>query len=179
MFEGFRNLFQIPNLGGSGMPIGFTTRAVGVPFLKTLTYGDFTGIATADQTVTSGKWNTVGYYTVSAQRFATWGQGSIALDPMNQGKVFLDAENTSGVDIDGVVRLVIANANETETKVVLEERTEKLSENSTDMTKWIRMSEYPIKAGEDSKLMIQFKPDTSGTLDCGETIIYIDITEYQ
>ncbi len=182
ILNGFRNIFG--NMAGgivgvSGLPLGLTTSPRGTPFKKRLVYSDFVGIATADQTVTAGKYVTVGTYTIGAQKYATFGFGNVQLDPMNQGRIAIDTENTSGVDIDGWIRLLIANASETAVYTALEERTETLSENLTDMSKWLPLTEYGIKAGEDSKLIIQFKPDTSGTLDSGETLVYIDITEWQ
>jgi len=165
--------------GGQPLALGLTRSPNGTPFKKTLQYTDFTGIATTDQTVTAGKWNTIGTYTVSSQQFATVGYGRINDHPENQGKVFIDTEDTSGTDIDGWIRIALANAQETQVVVVLEERTETLSLGESDTRQRLHMPEYPLWAGEDSKILIQFKPDSSGTVDSGETIIYIDATLYQ
>lgn len=164
-----------------GLPLGMTTKPIGVPFKRTLAVSDFTGIATADQTVTAGTYGTIGTFTVPAQQFATVGVGTLANEPENQGKVFMDLENTAGTDVDGVVRVVLANAQETGTITTVEERTERLSDNPTDQTKWIHQVEYPVKVGEDSKIIIQFKADGSGLkyVDTAETTIFLDITLYQ
>lgn len=164
-----------------GLPLGMTTKPIGVPFKRTLSSVDFTGIATADQTVTAGTFGTVGTFTVSAQQFATVGVGTLNNEPENQGKIFIDLEDTGGTDLDGVVRLLLANAQETGTITVLEERTERLSENNTNQTLWIHMPEYPVKVGEDSKIILQFKSDGSGTkvVDTGETTLFVDVTIYQ
>lgn len=185
LFSNLQNLLKgaasaaVPS--GAGTGLGFTTNPVGVPFKKTLTVSDFSGIGDGDVTVTAGTYTTIGTYTVGAQRAATVGQGSIQNDPVNQGKIFIDLEDGTAADLDGWVRVVLANANETRTEVVLELRTERLSENPTDDTKWFHQPEFPLKVGEDSKILIQFKADGSGTKTVSATNskIYLDITEYQ
>jgi len=167
--------------------LGFTsTIPPGTPFPKTLTSADFlitasTGIGIADVTVTAAVFNELGHYTVPAQTFATFGQNSVANFAENQGRWFVDIEDTGGVDMDGLVRLVLRNAQGTTSRVITEQRTEVLSENPTDTTKWIRLPEVPLWVGEDSQLVLFFKPDSVPTLICdtAETIILIDITLYQ
>jgi len=181
---------MLKNIGGGalGAPTasgstGFTTNPAGTAFKQTLVTGSFTGIASSDQTVTNAQYNTIGYKNIGAQQAGTLGWGNLQNDPANQGKVFIDIENTSGTDIDGWIRVQLANASETRVETLFEMRTERLSENPTDDTKWIHVPEYALKVTEDSKILLQFKPDGSAgstqVVDKDETVIYMDVTIYQ
>ena len=168
--------------------LGFSERRPpGTPFPRTLTKADFqivsgsSGIGNADVTVTAGVFNELGRFTVQAQTFATFGQNASANFPENQGKWFVDLEDTGGADMDGLIRLSLRNAQGTTTRVITEQRTEVLSENATDTTKQIHLPETQLWVGEDSQLLLEFQPDSAPTLivDTNETNILIDVTIYQ
>jgi len=153
-----------------------TTKPKGAVFKKTLEHGDF---KTADVACTANVWNEIGSYTVGAQQAATFGQGTLGMPSEQVGRVFFDIEDTSGNDYDGLVRFAIQNAQGTQEVVIMEERTEVLSENPTDMTKWKVLPEANVWALEDSKLVIKFKPSSASTIDYGETTLHCPITIYQ
>jgi hypothetical protein len=165
--------FANPLSSGKGL---VTSKPSGAKFLRTLEHADF---KTADFLCVASVWNEIGSFTVGAQQFATFGQGAIGTPSEQVGRVAVDIENTSGTDYDGLVRFAIQNAQGTQEVVVMEERTEKLSENLTDMTKWVVMPESTVWASEDSKLVLKFKPATADTVDYGETTAHIPVTIYQ
>ena len=108
--------------------------------------------------------------------------GKTGLPSEQVGRLFIDTEDTGGVDLDGTIRIFLENAQGTQSVMVLEERTEKLSENPTDMTKWITVPEFNVWAAEDSKITVKIYPDTGElayVVDSGETIMYVPITLYQ
>jgi len=151
-----------------------------VGFPKTLTVANF---FTADQTsLSTSQFNTLGTYTVSTQTAVSIGFG----DPNvgsggNQGKLFIDLENTSSTDNDGLVRIVISNAQGTKKFVVLEERTERLSIGATAPSERFPLPEqmqFPL-VGEDSIIEVQFKPDSDTVVGNDESQLELPITLYQ
>ncbi|MHA1864999.1 MAG: hypothetical protein ACTSWZ_00710 [Candidatus Heimdallarchaeaceae archaeon] len=161
-----------------GFGVGLPTGRRGFP--KVLTASD--GMS-ADVDCASGKYTKIWEYTIPAQQSITVGYG---LPNTNEtGRLFIDTEDTSGNDVDGWIRIAVANANETAIDVVFEQRTEILSENATDMTKWVSLPEiksYPALGRlpkEDDRIQILFKPDSACTVDYGETIIFLPVTVYQ
>jgi hypothetical protein len=171
MFEGIRQMF-------SGIGI---LAPVKRPFHKVLEHKNF---ATADVTCGSNEvFTKIGEYTVPAQQQIAIGYG---LPNTNEtGRLFVDLEDTTGADVDGWVRIAVANANETAIDVVLEQRTEILSENATDMTKWVSLPEitsYPVLGRiprEDDRIQLWVKPDISGKIiDYGETTIHLPVSVY-
>jgi len=158
-------------------PRGLTTsRPTGAVFLKTLRHADF---KTADVACNANTWNEIGAFTVGNQQACTYGQGRLGMPSEQVGRIAIDIENTSGSDYDGTIRLALENAQGTHSVTVMEERTEKLSENLTDHTKWAVLPEFNVWALEDSKLVIKFYPSTADTVDYGETTMYIPVTIYQ
>lgn len=161
---------------------GFATRPVGTPFPQTLNKTSFTGIATADQTVTAGQYGQIGYYTVKAQQMATFGIGNLKDNAENQGKCYISLYNTTDTAaIAGWIRLVQKDANQLSLDPVLEQRSEILAMNSTDPTKWERLLEHQVWAKEDSLLSLEVKLDGSGAkvIDYESAVIRIDATIYQ
>ncbi|MEM5867229.1 MAG: hypothetical protein QXG39_04850 [Candidatus Aenigmatarchaeota archaeon] len=151
------------------------------PFHKVLEHKDF---ANADVTLGANTvFTKIGEYVVPAQQQIAIGYG--VPNTNETGRLFVDLEDTAGNDIDGWVRIAVANANETAIDVVLEQRTEILSENPTDMTKWVSLpeiKEYPVLGRiprEDDRIQIYVKPDVSGKIvDFGETVIHLPVSVY-
>lgn len=136
-------------------------------FDKTLTLAEMTAkVLNTDANV----YNRVYEYVVGAQQQATWGSGSIVNGVDNRGKLTLSFKDANGNEIKGWVRLAITDANEIQKYVVFEERTERLTD--------YRLSEYNTLAKEDSKLVIEFQPDTSATIDTSNSTGLLPITIY-
>ena len=121
----------------------------------------------------------IGYYKVPAQLQATWGSTEmIAGQP--QGAVGYIALKTSTLsDIDGVVRLSIANATETTEIVVMEERTERFRASQYDRTQGVLIPEFSVRAKQDSYLLIKMKGDSAATISVADSTILLPITIYQ
>lgn len=139
---------------------------------------------TADVVCQPSQWNKVGEVTVPAQQEVTFG----ANDPTGGSSVagastYLKLDNSSDAQLHGKVRFALTNANETNTIIVMENRTEKLSADQNDRTKAVLLPEYPTKAREDSKLQILFYPDGSSAVtidyDGTDTDAQIPVTVYQ
>jgi hypothetical protein len=95
----------------------------------------------------------------------------------------MNLANGSSVDIDGLVRLRLTNAQETAQLDVVEQRTERLRASQNDRTQAYLLPEYGVNAVEDSKLVIDFKVDGASnvTFDYNDTDskFLIPVTIYQ
>lgn len=150
-------------------------------FPRILTTADW---FSADKVCQPSQWNKVGEYTVPAQQEITFGANDPTGGTSIAGRsVYLRFDNTSGTQLHGKVRFVLTNANETRTEVVMEEHTRKLSADQNDRTKAVLLPEFAMRAGEDSKLLIQFYPDDSSAVtvdqDGTNTSLLIPVTVYQ
>lgn len=144
------------------------------------TYGltDF-GI-TANKTVVPAQWNTVGVLTVPAGQMITFGANEATSLAGGSGApaylAFYEDGGAQGTIVAGVVRLAIANATQTNVVVLAELRTERLAADQTDRNKAALVPEggvyrtkgKPTYAQRDSKLLIQFYPDSATS----KTIVY-------
>jgi len=123
-------------------------------FTRTYTLADF-GV-TANVSIPANSWTTLGTVTVPAQQQVTFGSN----DPIGGGSIagapcyiIMDSD-TEDTRISGKLRLAITNANETNTVVVMEETTQKMSSSRDDRTKAVLLPEYTVRAKEDSKLQV-------------------------
>lgn len=135
--------------------------------------GDFSlaGSATA---VTTTAFQRVGSLTVGAQTEATFGAGAIANGVDFRRNIVMDFKDNAGTpaNIDNMrVRLVITNAQETRRVVVAEE----LSQN---LRSGVALGEYPIRALQDDKLLIEVLPASNVTIGT-TTSVSIPTTIYQ
>lgn len=150
-------------------------------FPRTYNLADF-GV-TANVTLQPSQWAKVGSVTVPAQQKVTFGSGSLGATD-SRGQLYIRLCKEPGeLNVEGKVRLVLANANETKLVTVVEERSERLRASENDRTQCVLLGEYPMKAQEDSKLIIQIYIDSSvaETFDYDNTSskILIPVTVYQ
>ncbi len=138
---------------------------------------------TSDVTCQPEMWTTVGSVTVPAQQFVTFGIGSVANGVDTREVCYIKLVDSSGNQLHGKIRLVLADANLVKKIVVAEQRTERLSASENDRTQGFLLGEYPIRAKEDSKLLIEFYPDSTSAVtvdhDNAETKILVPVTVYQ
>jgi len=139
---------------------------------------------TANQTFLAGQYSRVGQVTVPAQQEVTFGANDATGGASVSGStVYLNLIDDSADEIDGTVRFVLANANETRREVVLEERTEKLRASQYDRTQAVLLPEQPLRAKEDSKLIIEIQVDGSSSVtfdyDATNSKALIPVTVYQ
>lgn len=149
------------------------------PFKRTYNNTDW-GL-TADVVCGAGQWTVIGEVTVPAQQEVTFGSNDptggagIAGSP-----VYVRIDDTSA-QLSGKIRFALTNANETNTIVVLEETTERLSASINDRTLAVLMPEFPTRAKEDSKLQILFYTASAKTIDFddADTVLQVPVTVYQ
>lgn len=117
-------------------------------------------------------------YTVPAQQMVTWGATEM-VSGQPQGAVgYIALKTSAGADINGVIRLSIRNAPETQEVVVMEERSEKFRASVYDRTLGVLIPEFSIRAKQDSKLVITMKGDSAATIDVGQSTIVLPLTVY-
>ena len=136
---------------------------------------------TSDVTCQPNMWTTIGTVTVPAQQYITFGIGTVANGVDTREVCYIDLKDGSDAAVDGKVRLVLANANLTKEIVVAEQRTERLRASQNDKTQGFLLGEYPVKAREDSKLLIKFYPDSSSavTVSATNSTLLVPVTVYQ
>jgi hypothetical protein len=150
-----------------------------VPFKRTYRKSDFGLIA--DVLLIQNKYTEIGSLKVPAQQELAYGSNESVSGRIQGAPAYINIYDTSA-QLSGVVRLVMSNANETETKVIMEESIERLSSDISDRTKAVLFPETKIRVKEDSKLKILFKADDTGkTIDfnAANTKFSIPVTVYQ
>lgn len=149
-------------------------------FPRTLGVTNFT---TADRTLVAQTYSRVGEIVVSAQQEATFGVSTLRSGGTEGEPIYMRFVDDGGTDIDGSVRLYIANAQETNRVLVMEERTERLIASQNDRTQAPLLMEFAQNAKEDSKLIIEFRPDSSTNVtfdhDAANSKFLIPVTFYQ
>lgn len=178
-------VFGINNLIGNVLG-GFGASSGSKAYPKTLQASDF---ATSASTVITSDYTKVGQYTIPAQQKINVGYGS-ASQPENQGYIYVSSKNETGASAEGMIRIVVANANETKSVKVFEERTDVLSGSATLKTQKVPLPEMEIasKFGripqEDDRIQLWFKADTAGTLGASGwsptlSTVYVPVSVYQ
>ena len=145
-------------------------------FTRTLNKTQLWANTGSDITATGSSWVRVGQYTIPAQQRIHLGYGVSGGNPEEIGHLHMDIMDDTGTNSvaeKGYIRVGYANANETITAVVFEERTEDLSDTSTSVgitrANELLMPEispeskgYPPQlAQEDSILFVDFKADAT------------------
>ena len=117
-----------------------------------------------------------------AGQFVTFGIGGIGAGVDTREPSYIRLDSTAG-QLTGTIRLVLTDPNEINTIVVAEQRTERFSADINDKSKSFLLGEYSRVAQQDSKLLIQFKPDSATAVtvdyDDADTVILIPVTVYQ
>ncbi len=180
-------------LGGIGLGGGFGAAGGGAPttqgatglinappagtnaFPRTLRADDFNSVTIA---VSATEFSRLGKFTVPAQQAAQFGQGS-PQEPDNQGYLSIQPTTDASVAITGLVRLSVTNAQETNTFVVMEERTDRLAVNSTDRRLLVPIPARTPIATEDSLLTISMKADTAATWSPTASTFVVPVTLWQ
>ena len=149
--------------------------------LKTLQASDFTTTTTA---VITTQFTKIGSYTVPAQTEITVGFGNAA-NADNQGYLYYVSYYSGGTAAsNGMMRIVVANSEETRLHKVFEERTDVLGGSATLRTQKVPLPEIVDygalgrRPREDDKIQIWFKADTAGTFSPTISTIYVPVTIY-
>lgn len=148
-------------------------------FRQSLTMDDAT--YTADgKMLDPAQFNDVWKLRVPAQQVKAFGYGKIEAGVDDRAILYLDFKDSAATpaQIEGKVRLEVRDANETVTRVILEERTERLRGSKTDRNLAYRLGEGMVKAREDSYLVITVKPDAAATFSKANSDAVIPVTTY-
>ena len=171
-------------LGGGGKATGSTQAR----FMKVLDTADLGFVAAADMALTVGlQWYKLGAgYTVPAQQMVHLGYGSAEL-PDNQGYLYIHLPTDTPSEINGKVRLVQSNAQETVKFVVAEFNLASTHGSVTNKAMMIPLPEqtqFPL-VGEDSMIWLEAARSTVDAYDTVEddidvdtSVVYIPVTIY-
>ena len=147
-------------------------------FKQTLNATDFNMSGTI--TALAGKWTKVGYYSVNPRQQVHF--GSKEDDGLGSGApVYIKLQDSTPAVLDGKIRLVVTNPQEINTRVIVEERTERFYASQTDRQTALLMGLKVPGAKEDDMLQIHFYPDSSTdvTISVANSTVAIPTTVYQ
>lgn len=133
-------------------------------YQQTFSALNFTGIGTADVVCLPGQYNQVGVFTVPAQEAVAWGVTQVINGGATGDALYMrfdDGTTSTGAQLQGTVRLIVTDANFNNPQTVGQFRTERLSADQNDRTKAILLQEDKRFAKQDSKLVVQFYPDSA------------------
>jgi len=128
--------------------------------------------------VTTAKWNKIAYVVVPAQQRLAFGAGAISGGVDHRETATLNLRDEDDSAEPGLIRLAIANANETNIRIIKEDRTENFDDG-------VKLAETALQAKEDSLLIVYFKPDASdelaptSTLGGTSAVFLLPVTVYQ
>jgi hypothetical protein len=151
-------------------------------FPRVYTIADFgINIAGADIVIQPAQWSTIGTVTVPAAQQIAYGIGGLgSTDSREVCYLRIDA---AGGQLQGRIRFVVSDPNQVRSIVVAEQRTERLSASQNDKQIGFLLGEYPIRAKEDSLLLVQYWPDgaVAVTIDVSDAdnIWLVPVTVYQ
>ena len=167
------------NLGGLAQKfksrMGLVGASTGKKYLKVLNITDF---GVADTTPTTTEFTELGSFTIPAQNEPAVGYGNADAEA-NQGYLFIELKNSS-TQLNGLVRIVISNKDQTRNEVVYEEEIERLRGDANDRMKRVPLPEqiaFP-KAGEDSTIRLLVKMDATTQIKLADSIIKVPTTVY-
>lgn len=115
---------------------------------------------------------------VPAQQQITWGCTEMVAGQPQGAVGYIYLKTVAPADIDGVIRLALTDANEINSFVVLEERSEKFRASIYDRTLGVLIPEYARRAKQDSKLVIYMKGDAASLINLTNSAIVLPVTVY-
>jgi len=139
---------------------------------------------TADVVCIPNTFTNVGSLTVPAGQQVTFGVGGLgATDSREPCYIRTDTTNPTSTQCIGTYRFVLSNPTGTNQIVVMEQRSERLLASQNDKTLAVLLGQYPNFAQQDSKLIIQFKPDGASNVTLAfadtDTVWNIPVTVLQ
>lgn len=139
----------------------------------------FIGInfAIVDVALLTTSFQQVGSYTIPAGEELSIGSGVYDDQERATGRIYANPCTAADTIMPGTMRLVAQNPQGRTLKVLYEGRTERLA-SSTTRNQMQPLPKSPYVLTEDQKLVMEFKPDTAGTLDISESSFIIDVTKY-
>lgn len=129
--------------------------------------------------VTSGKFTEIARLRVPADTEWSWGYGS-ANNPENQGYLFVDLQNSSPAEVEGIIRFTVESSTGRQTHVVADYDTSRLAASKTNREQMVPLPEQvnsPL-ATQDAYLVAKMDPVSDDTIDETESEVIIPATEY-
>jgi len=122
----------------------------------------------ADVALVAGEWTPIATYTVEAGMEYCMGRRF-------DGYIYVSLENTSDVQFHGKIRFVVSNPAETKKQVVAEFGTRTMG-SASDKAQKPAFPLAPPWVTQDSKIIVEVDPESSDSLDYGNTLSAIDLT---
>lgn len=131
-----------------------------------------------DTSVTTGSYHRIGAYQVQAGERVTLGAGQIRSMSDAVGRIFADLKDNASTpaDIDGKLRFTINSPQDQHKTTLVEFSTKQLRTSISDRTQMLPLAEFLTGVKEDSKLVLEFKPDRDGTVSATNSSMLIDMT---
>jgi hypothetical protein len=129
--------------------------------------------------VTAGQFNKIGQFVMPAGYYKAIGYGGSSSQSDAQGRMYVQLQNASPVEVKGKFRIEIYNPTDRSMKVLDEWHTSSLDSNATDRTKQIALPEKTDRIAKDWKYVFFFQPDASDTIVKANCTIFIDCTDEQ
>jgi len=130
--------------------------------LREIDFDDYTAVR--EIACTLGEWNLIQQYTVPAQQQISIGGNELVGGGTQGLHAYIRLDDTSGQAV-GAIRVVMCDANDANTQVLIEKSHLEWSASSTpDRTKSLLLPLSQIAVREDSKIKIEYKPDASNTI---------------
>ena len=137
-------------------------------FPRTLTLGNF---GVGDFIPVIGNFLRFGQVVVPAQQEIAFGIGEVAQGVDTRRNIVIDLQEAAAAS-DGVIRLAITNANETDIRVVMEDRTENFRAG-------VPLGETLLRARQDSTLALFYDGDAAVEVVAANCDGLIPVTVYQ
>lgn len=138
-------------------------------------------LMTGDVVVTAGQYITLGQYQVMAGEMIQLGYGANDSQEGATGRVFADIRATGtapGTQLEGILRFTVLSPQKRPLRILGEFRTETLRTDKTNRTLQVPFASNGMPfISEDKYLVVEFVPDTSGTVGKANTTILFDITQ--
>lgn len=137
----------------------------------------------ATVSISGGKFELLGYYTVGAKQFAEVGQGDPTLDPAEQGRPRIELVDDGSTTLTGEIRLTHESAQGTQEYKIVQDDVDAFNVSNRNQRLVLSRASvdgYP-RVGEDSKIGLWFRGDNvgSGTISRANSTVRLPVTIYE
>lgn len=131
-----------------------------------------------DVSVTTDSYNRIGAYKVEAGERVTLGQGNKNSFSDAIGRIYVDLKDNASTpaNVDGKLRFVINSPQDQHKQTLVEFNTRQLRTDASDLTKQVPFAEFNTGVKEDSKLVVEFKPETDTTVSATNSTMLVGMT---
>lgn len=129
-----------------------------------------------DVSCTAGQFTEIGRYAVKAGQYLTMGWGFSASQSDADGRIYAEIKDTADAEITGKLMISVYTPEDRHYNDLFEDRTENLNSSATDRTKQLPFPEMNEGYGKDWIYKLFFNPDTTATVDNGNTTLVASVT---